>query len=121
LLSAPDDTDGRVSGLTVTVKLCVALRLACRCRRLSAEQVGRIGLRDQRPPVDVRVGIVDLGERSIAGPLNRLTVRVCGGESVSVALAVTTMFEPTLAGKSATGFSTGGVLDGRRDQQINQV
>jgi len=96
--------------LTVTEKLCVALRMG---EPLSAT------VRVNALVVLASVTVGPPGERTavwcqrrLPGPLTRLKVRVCGGESVSVALAVKATVWPTLTVWLPIGDSTGGVLFG---------
>src|ERR1035437_2136216 len=93
LLNASETADGRVSGFTVTVKLCVALRLGVplsatfKVNELVVFACVTCGRHENAPLLVFNVALPD--------PLNRLKVRVCGGASVSVALAVKATVWPT--------------------------
>ena len=119
MLTLTDDTDGAVSGFTMTVKLWVALRLGVllsatftvnRLVVLACETSGRQLTLSMSLSLSLSLSICV--SVALVGPLNRLKISVSGGELVSVALAVATKFEPTFTVASLIGASTGGVADG---------
>src|ERR1035438_6077452 len=97
-----------VSGLTMTLKLLVALR-GGRPLSVTITVTGLVvparatGGRHVKTPLALSRVVLE-------GAANRLKVRVCGGDSASVALLVRMRITPALMVWSATGASTGAVL-----------
>ena len=93
LLHDADEIVGCVSGFTVAVKFCVALKAGVPLSVTFSEikfvvsDCETIGRQTKFPFAASSV--------AFAGALNKLNVNVCGGKSVSVALAVNAMVWPT--------------------------
>src|SRR5438094_575486 len=101
---------GRARGLTVTLKLWVALRLGVPLSATTTVTGLRVLAwvtkgRQEKTPLLVF-------SAALAGPVARLKVSVCGGTSVSVAVFVMTRFTPTLMVRLETAASAGLVFWG---------
>ena len=115
LFQLTNGTVGNDRGLTVIVKLCVALRLG---EPLSAtfSVTGLMVLASVTAGRQLKAALVLLigVNVALAGALSRLKVSVGVGELVSVATAVTATVWPTLTVWLAIGASVGAVLAARK-------
>jgi len=110
---------GAESGLTTTAKLCVALKLGVPLSETSSVKVFvefacvTVGRKLNAPLVGLSVALV--------APASSAKVSVCGGESVSVALAVKATVWPTFTVWLAIGDRVGVVLGGMMEFSVRAI
>ena len=103
-----EDRPGCASGFTVTVKLCVALKLGdplsatFKVKAFVMPACVTSGRHENAPLLVFKA--------ALPGPVSKLKVKVCGGWSVSVTLAVKATVCPTLTVRLLMAANTGAVL-----------